>query len=1481
MQRVPEVNPTWRLRLDEILLERAVGKWTASAVSSEGPAARAAAWAIGDLTTQLTQSGEHLQVVELLLQASRLPFSTVEKRTYLRQAAAVCSDQVGDQERAVALYQELIIEEPADPISALCVAPLASLLERSERAAELVQLWEGQAVVRQSAQDYSGAATLYARAAELSETRLCDTERSLANYTRAADLGLESALEALARLYDSQKKYELSALTLERYCAIANRDNLGERSLWLAQAYVNNGRPDLARACLEHASANAHEVGSIRERLAALYEEAKLWLPLAELLTLEAQRAVQVKTKFQLLVRAAHVHRDQRSNANDAIPLFEQAVELDADNFELRLELAGTHSRAGRHGDASRVLQEQIGRYGARRPKERAMVHYALSREQLALENKQAALEELRAASRIDPTRAEILSLSAKLSMDLGDLDSAEKTFRALLLVLGRASTSPELSRVEALLDLSEIALRRNDSIRSSEYVESAFEIAQDTAQETRALEQIARARGRDDWLSRVLEERLARASNPPVAAQALLDVTRMHAETLNDLAKVSGQLTMQARRIHDKLTQSLAPDESAWSALSLVYEYLGDEEAQATILEARVHAWLEGKVPVDDPKPVLRMGALRLKLDATRREGLKLLALAHDTGATSQDLEDILLPLLESDASWQEPIDLLERAARIDSNLALLARTLWRRLAMPNATVSQYLETLELLRSLHDGGLLCKLLEAAAAGALNLALDDAKLASARLELADIAFSDGNIEKALLLHEDAADVLTGQERQAVLLRAANLAASGEPIQYPEHAIRMFRKLLSDNPSERRYWEPLLGLLRAAGDSKQLVEVIGRTVGSVTDQADRSRLRLEQARLLIDSGDRDGAAQELRALIAEDTAQTEATIMLVDILEKQGKHDELVQMLRAQFDGALQADDTNACVRLLSRIAAVNEQLGRLPEALTALERALNFQGANRDVLERIVELSEHVGESDRAVAALQMLQDAETDPSTRLVLLEKLFALHNGLGDETAAFHVAQDGFNCAPADPIWRTRLFTRLESRGDLVGLAEALNRASLSAPTDLALTTKLVEVNRQLGNYEQALEVLDGVMASGIESLSLSCERGKLLLELGRFEEALTELELADDATPASAEVLLSAIGAALNNADAERMRELGVRQVDLLKRLSRDEESYRVLSELHEQFPQDTTVLQLWAKWLSAHGSPQEALDASEELVLTVDDSQVRQTIDGFLSLCDAASESPRALAALERAVPLLPERTDLRQKLIEVYKHVGESRKLGKMLLVQAEFESDPTAKHGLLLQGAELLLLEPSEDTSAARSALEHARELVPDSLELVILLARLYATEGNTEAAIELLQSTAQTHRGRRSKMLANLYREWSRISLEQGLRGEALDSLLRAFEMDSRNGQLAMQTGRLAMDVENYDVAVRVFARVAMMKPVDDDATGECISHLDRADANYCLAYLSYNQGDARKAKILALKALSDNADHQEARELIEQLG
>jgi hypothetical protein len=62
-----------------------------------------------------------------------------------------------------------------------------------------------------------------------------------------------------------------AAAALERLCERSSRDELGARTLRLAEAHLRAGQPDLARARLEHAVAHALDAGGVRQRLAELY----------------------------------------------------------------------------------------------------------------------------------------------------------------------------------------------------------------------------------------------------------------------------------------------------------------------------------------------------------------------------------------------------------------------------------------------------------------------------------------------------------------------------------------------------------------------------------------------------------------------------------------------------------------------------------------------------------------------------------------------------------------------------------------------------------------------------------------------------------------------------------------------------------------------------------------------------------------------------------------------------------------------------------------------------------------------------------------------------------------------------------------------------------------------------------------------------------------------------------------------------------
>src|SRR5690606_30874327 len=191
-------------------------------------------------------------------------------------------------------------------------------------------------------------------------------------------------------------------------------------------------------------------------------------------------RAVDSKSKLALLWEAAELHLDRRSEPEPAIALLERAVELSPEEARLRLRLAQACIACRRYDDAARVLREQLALYGSRRPKDRALVHYELARALLAAGERAVALSELERASKIDPAHPTILSMLARTAFDEGDLERAERMYRALLLVDSRDGA--RTSRAEALLSLGDIAERRGDAVRAEEFVESAFEAAQESA---------------------------------------------------------------------------------------------------------------------------------------------------------------------------------------------------------------------------------------------------------------------------------------------------------------------------------------------------------------------------------------------------------------------------------------------------------------------------------------------------------------------------------------------------------------------------------------------------------------------------------------------------------------------------------------------------------------------------------------------------------------------------------------------------------------------------------------------------------------------------------------------------------------------------------------------------------------------------------------------------------------------------------------
>ncbi len=83
-------------RVCERLLDLSVKAWQESHADADSAEARAADWAVGELSERLTEAGLYGEVVKRLLSASELPFANARRRELRRDAGCLCSDRLDD-----------------------------------------------------------------------------------------------------------------------------------------------------------------------------------------------------------------------------------------------------------------------------------------------------------------------------------------------------------------------------------------------------------------------------------------------------------------------------------------------------------------------------------------------------------------------------------------------------------------------------------------------------------------------------------------------------------------------------------------------------------------------------------------------------------------------------------------------------------------------------------------------------------------------------------------------------------------------------------------------------------------------------------------------------------------------------------------------------------------------------------------------------------------------------------------------------------------------------------------------------------------------------------------------------------------------------------------------------------------------------------------------------------------------------------------
>lgn len=316
------------------------------------------------------------------------------------------------------------------------------------------------------------AASAGDRDAERAATlRLVDVLQAAGDATQARDVladWVETApddRESLERLRDIDRAahhWPGVVATCGKLVRVLEGEAQVEAALVLADAADELGTPQQAKEGLEHVFAAQPEEPRIIERLRALYEAVGAHRELAGLLAHQAQTA-PAEEAFELYRRAGAILIDEVGDAAAALPMLQQAVEVNPGDHQTTVLLADAYIGSQMFAEAGALLDEAIGRQTRKRSPELSELQHRMSRLAVAAGDRVLQMQWLQAALESDKNNGQVAAELAHLAVDLGELDVALGALRAVTL----SKSEGPMSRAEAFLWQARIAHQKGEARRA------------------------------------------------------------------------------------------------------------------------------------------------------------------------------------------------------------------------------------------------------------------------------------------------------------------------------------------------------------------------------------------------------------------------------------------------------------------------------------------------------------------------------------------------------------------------------------------------------------------------------------------------------------------------------------------------------------------------------------------------------------------------------------------------------------------------------------------------------------------------------------------------------------------------------------------------------------------------------------------------------------------------------------------------------
>ncbi|MEZ4362322.1 MAG: tetratricopeptide repeat protein [Kofleriaceae bacterium] len=954
------------------------------------------------------------------------------KQGMLYELAAVYDRDLGDTDKAIETYQSILDLDPDQDDAIQC---LARLYAQAERWYDLLGNLDRQVEMADSPGETVG---LKYRIGQLWQLRLSDVARAIESYSEALQLDPNhvETVEALDQLVHGKVEPVLAAQVLE---PIYDGSGDHHKLAFVLEVMVTHSEDPVARVELLHRVAMLHEqrIGNpeaafdayaraLRDdsgneltlgHLERLAEITNNWQALAQLLTSEGDKSLDVPRQVELWSRLARLYEHEVADVPRAIATYRRILDVEYDNRPAVHALDRLFTQSGAWADLVQVLRREIQL--AESEADNLALQFRLGQTfEGHLQDRSGAVEVYREILALDPShrpaidaleqmfhaghlRAEIGGVLEPLYESNGEFDKLHGIYEVQL---GALTGTDRQAMYQRLAELAESKLF--DQARAFHWWGQA--VIEDSRWDhaVEECERLSSSTGSWDDMVAVYTRALERTTDKDIQRSTLLRLARVYEFELGDPSNAVGT--------HLRVLEVADADADALAALDRLYSGAGMYEDLSEILRRRIDATLDHDEQLE----------LYFRRGAIQSEALGDLDAALATYHAVLEKESRNRRALEAEESihfrredWTKLYETYEKLVDVADSDAELADVYARMARIASDALNDEAKAIDLLQRV-----------------LDIRGEEPQALAA---LANLTERQGRWEELVELIERQVAVAPDDREQISLYKQMGHIWS-EKLGRERNALDAWMAADRIDSNDLETLRALAELYRSTQSWDELSQTLRRIieVGNYTGQSNEDEIIELYAQLGQLEGDVLGRIEEAvdawRRVVAIDPTDFRALGALEGLFTREGRWEEAIEVMDKR---ALVLDDEDQRRQMMLQIAATwEEKVEDLTRAAAAYERVRQSDPSNTVASEHLESIYRAQFKWNELIEVLLERSEVRTDAEEQIAILNQVATIYESeLGEQEAAFYVLQAAFK----------RDYGHNETARELERLATATNR------------------------------------------------------------------------------------------------------------------------------------------------------------------------------------------------------------------------------------------------------------------------------------------------------------------------------------------------------------------------------------------------------------------------------------------------------